>query len=48
MEETKTVITGASGWLGRELIRILVEENKIVIAEEIESKIMQPPPRTIG
>jgi nucleoside-diphosphate-sugar epimerase len=29
MEETKTVITGASGWLGRELIRILVEENKI-------------------
>ena len=27
---------------------ILVEENKIVIAKEIESKIIQPPPRTIG
>ena len=29
MEESKTVITGASGWLGRELIRILVGENRI-------------------
>jgi len=29
MEESKTVITGASGWLGRELIRILVGENGI-------------------
>jgi nucleoside-diphosphate-sugar epimerase len=28
MEETKTVITGATGWLGRELIRILIEENR--------------------